>query len=146
MFGNNSLQKIKKNPLHYLQAHKFDDIHDEKIFRAVFFETLHVIKAKRSLQDYRDLNRRYMKNDGKFTLDTIPRHYFATITDKLLDSAFYESYSLKNHCSLEQIANFLQPDKTAILAGINREFSLHLKLMPTLYTNTKRQQFSLKLR
>lgn len=140
LFGDNSLQKIKKSPLQYLQTTRFDDVRTESDFRTAFFETLHVIKAKRSLQDYFDLNRRYMKTadillfaDEKVTLDTIPKHYFAPICNKLLDIAFANSVMLKDNCDLNQIASFLQPDESVILDGINHEFSLNLKSLHQRY-------------
>ena len=148
LFGNTSSQKIKKSPQQYLQTTTFDNISDESDFRKIFFETLHVIKAKRSLQDYFDLNRRYMKTsdillfaDEKVTLDTIPRHYFASIRDKLLDIAFTESAVLHDNCSLKQIASFLQADESTILDNINREFSLNLKSLQAAGELVERQRY-----
>ena len=133
LFGNHSIGKIKKNPLHCLQPTSFDNAKNENDFRTAFFITLHVIKAKKSLQDYFDLNRRYMKTsdtmlfvDESVTLDIVPRHYFAPICDKLLDIAFCDSAHLTMNCDLQQIADFLQPDEFSILAGINQEFSMQL--------------------
>lgn len=148
LFGDNSLQKIKKSPLQYLQTTRFDDVRTESDFRTAFFETLHVIKAKRSLQDYFDLNRRYMKTadillfaDEKVTLDTIPKHYFAPICNKLLDIAFANSVMLKDNCDLNQIASFLQPDESVILDGINHEFSLNLKSLHSASQLVEHQRY-----
>ena len=134
LFGKNSATKIKNSPLEYIQANRFDSATTELDFRKAFFATLHIIKTKRSLADYFDLNRRYMKTsdiilfvDEKVTLDSVPRHYFAPICDKLLDIAFQHSALLKENCELEKIAGFLAPNESAILNGINQEFSLHLK-------------------
>lgn len=148
LFGDNSLQKIKKSPLQYLQTTRFDDVRTESDFRTAFFETLHVIKAKRSLQDYFDLNRRYMKTadillfaDEKVTLDTIPKHYFAPICNKLLDIAFANSVMLKDNCDLNQIASFLQPDESVILDGINHEFSLNFKSLHSASQLVEHQRY-----
>lgn len=148
LFGDNSLQKIKKSPLQYLQTTRFDDVRTESDFRTAFFETLHIIKAKRSLQDYFDLNRRYMKTadillfaDEKVTLDTIPKHYFASICDKLLNIAFANSVVLKDNCDLNQIASFLQPDESVLLDGINHEFSLNLKSLRSASQLVERQRY-----
>lgn len=134
LFGKNNPAKIKKSPLKYLQSTNFDLANTELKFRRTFFATMHIIKTKRSLADYFDLNRRYMKTsdtilfaDERVTLDTIPRHYFAPICDKLLDIAFDSTTFLRKNCSLEKIADFLVPDEFTILNGINREFSLNLK-------------------
>ena len=95
---------------------------------------MHIIKTKRSLADYFDLNRRYMKptdailfEDGKVTLDIIPRQYLAPICDKLLDVAFETSAQLQKNTSLEEVAEFLKPSEITILNGINQEFSLKFK-------------------
>ena len=133
LFGKNALAKIKRSPLECLQVTRFDSADTEEMFRKAFFATMHIIKAKRSLADYFDLNRRYMKtsdvilfDDGKVTLDIIPRHYFLPICDKLLDIAFESSLLLQSNCSLEEIAEVLAPDENSILNGINKDFSLNL--------------------
>ena len=134
LFGKNNPAKIKKSPLQYLQSTKFDSADTELKFRREFFATLHIIKAKRSLADYFDLNRRYMKTsdailfaDEKVTLDIIPSHYFAPICENLLDIAFTTSPVLQENYSLEKISDFLAPNESVILRGINQEFSLNLK-------------------
>ena len=134
LFGKTNPAKIKKSPLEYLQSTNFDSADTELKFRRAFFATMHIIKTKRSLADYFDLNRRYMKTsdiilfaDEKVTLDIIPRHYFAPICDNLLDIAFSTTPFLQKNCSLEKIAVFLLQNESAILNGINREFSLNLK-------------------
>lgn len=134
LFGKNSTAKIKKSPIESLQSTIFNTANTELKFRRAFFATMHVIKTKRSLADYFDLNRRYMKtsdtiffSDEKVTLDIIPRHYFAPICDKLLDIAFQSTPLLQENCPLEKIADFLIPNESSILNGINKEFSLDLK-------------------
>lgn len=134
LFGNATATQIKRAPLNYLRPNPFDRADTETKFRQTFFAVMHIFKAKRSLADYFDLNRRYMKNsdvmifsDERVTLDIVPRHYFAAICDKLLDIAFCDSSRLKENCSLEQIAEFLQPNENSIIAGINHEFGLRLK-------------------
>jgi hypothetical protein len=59
-----------------------------------FFYFLHVNKWIATLNDYFDLNKRFLSltetivfADGKATLDIIPRAYFAPVTDKLKDAS-----------------------------------------------------------
>ena len=148
LFGNNDLAKIKKNPSEYLQPNNFNDVDTEEKFRRAFFATMHVIKAKRSLEDYFDLNRRYMKtsdiilfSEDKVSLDIVPRHYFAPICDRLLDIAFDNSARLQENCRLEDIAVFLRPNENVILDGINREFSLNLKSLKDAGEILDRQRY-----
>ena len=79
--------------------------------------------------------------DDKVTLDIIPRHYFAPICDKLLDIAFNSTPLLQENCSLEKIANFLVPNESVILSGINREFSLNLKSLQDAGDLLERQRY-----
>lgn len=148
LFGDNSLTKIKKAPLDCLQANRFDEADTEEKFRRAFFAAMHVIKTKRSLEDYFDLNHRYMKtadvilfSDRKVVLDIVPRHYFAPICDKLLDIAFDDSPLLQVNCRLEDIAVFLRPDESVILDGINREFALKLKSLKDAAEILDRQRY-----
>ena len=148
LFGKNNPAKVKKSPADYLQSTNFDSASTEQEFRRAFFSTMHIIKTKRSLADYFDLNRRYMKTsdimlftDDKVTLDIIPRHYFAPICDKLPDIAFNSTPLLQENCSLEKIANFLVPNESVILSGINREFSLNLKSLQDAGELLERQRY-----
>lgn len=148
LFGKTSLATIKRAPLDCLQANRFDEADTEEIFRRTFFAVMHVIKAKRSLEDYCDLNRRYMKTadiilfaDGKVVLDIVPRHYFAPIGEKLLDIAFDDSPLLQVNCRLEDIAAFLRANESLILDGINREFTLTLKSLQDAGEILERQRY-----
>lgn len=149
LFGKNNPAKVKKSPAEYLQSTNFDSASTEQEFRRAFFATLHIIKTKRSLTDYFDLNRRYMKTsdimlftDDKVTLDIIPHHYFAPICDKLPDIAFNSTPFLQENCSLEKIAKFLVPNESVILSGINREFSLNLKSLQEAGELLERQRYT----
>lgn len=133
LFGNATATQIKRTPLRYLRPNHFDRADNEIKFRHTFFAIMHILKAKRSLTDYFDLNQRYMKtsdviifSDEKVTLDIVPRHYFTPICDRLLDIAFSSSLLLEETCDLQQIASFLQPNEVSILNGINHEFNLNL--------------------
>ena len=148
LFGNNDLAKIKKNPSECLQPNNFDDADTEEKFRRAFFATMHVIKAKRSLEDYFDLNRRYMKtsdiilfSEEKVSLDIVPRHYFAPICDRLLDVAFDKSAWLQENCRLEDIAAFLRPNENVIIDGINHEFALKLNSLKDASEILDRQRY-----
>lgn len=148
LFGNNDLSKIKKNPSECLQPNNFNDADTEEKFRRAFFATMHVIKAKRSLEDYFDLNRRYMKtsdiilfSEEKVSLDIVPRHYFAPICDRLLDIAFDNSARLQENCRLEDIAAFLRPNENVILDGINQEFALKLNSLKDASEILDRQRY-----
>lgn len=79
--------------------------------------------------------------DDKVTLDIIPHHYFAPICDKLLDIAFNSTPFLQENCSLKKIADFLVPNESVILNGINREVSLNLKSLKNAGELLERQRY-----
>ena len=148
LFGKTNLATIKKSPLDCLQANRFDEADTEKKFRCTFFAVMHIIKAKRGLEDYFDLNRRYMKTadvilfaDEKVVLDIVPRHYFAPISDRLLEIAFADSPLLGKNCRAEDIAVFFRPNESLILDGINREFTLTLKSLQDAREILERQRY-----
>lgn len=84
-----------------------------KDFKKEFFIRMHVIKWKVNLKDYFDLNKRYFSltdiikfKDEKIELDMLPKYYFESIIDDLLDEdllenkqylrLFYNDIELKN--------------------------------------------------
>lgn len=120
----------------------------ESEFRSVFFAVLHVIKAKIGMADYCDLNRRYLKTsdiilfaDDAVTLDVIPRHYFAAISERLLDIAFQPSPVLAQNCSLSEISPVLAPNEVVVIAGINKEFALKLRSLHEATEILDRQRY-----
>lgn len=128
LFGEENLRGDEL--LSYMRRKSFDS---ESDLRRRFFVCLHVFKAKATLSDYFDLNRRYMQTsdailfgDGIIIFDTIPKHYFASIGDKLLDLAFEPSAVLSENSSLSEISLILTPNEAAIINGVNAEFSLNL--------------------
>lgn len=62
LFKTSSGSSIRKSPKEQIQtANMFSVSDDEDEFKTVFFKTMHLIKVKRTLEDYFDLNRRYLK-------------------------------------------------------------------------------------
>jgi len=92
------------NPVPILQAQ------DEKTFHEEFFKIMHLFKAKATLSDYFDLNRRYFKitdtvlfEDDKVKLDVLPGCYVECIGGALGEFAFEETDLLPESVSLEEI-------------------------------------------
>lgn len=83
---------------------------DEKTFHEEFFKIMHLFKAKATLSDYFDLNRRYFKitdtvlfEDDKVKLDVLPGCYVECIKDTLGEFAFEATDLLERNASLEEI-------------------------------------------
>lgn len=93
--GRADKQTLVDNPEKALSKSSFYGIYDEEKLKSAFFRTLHTIKAKKTLQDYYDLNRRYLKTtgillfaDGRVSLDIVPQVYFRSRTAQLYSLAY----------------------------------------------------------
>lgn len=129
LFKTSSTFSIKKSPENQLQtANMFSNLEDEKSLKTIFFKTMHLIKIKRTLEDYFDLNRRYLKisdtllfADEQVKFDVIPKYYFSLLTDDFYDLAFEKSDKLDKLQTLEEISPFLKFDKKKLLNIINKD-------------------------
>lgn len=129
LFRTSAGSSIRKAPLEHLQlANMFSNLEDEKEFRTVFFKTMHMIKVERTLEDYFDLNRRYLKisdtllfADEQVKFDIIPKYYFSLLPDEFYDIAFEKTDKLTELQSLEEISPFLKLDEKRLLNAINKD-------------------------
>ena len=129
LFKTSSSVSITKAPLDQLQlANMFSNLKDETSLRTVFFKTMHMVKVKRTLEDYFDLNRRYLKitdtllfADGQIKFDIIPKYYFSLLPDEFYNLAFEKTEKLFELQSLEEISPLLKLNETNLLKAINRD-------------------------
>ena len=128
LFNTISTRAIKNNPLSCLNHTSFDGVRTESMFKTVFFKVMHMLKAKATLSDYLDLNRRYIKTtdivlfeDGCIKLDVVPKHFFGNIIEDLYTKAFEASEKLFNNCSMQEIAPCLVENEAAVIDGVNAE-------------------------
>ena len=129
LFKTSSSASIKKSPKEQLQfANMFSNLEDEKAFKTVFFKTMHLVKIERTLEDYFDLNRRYLKisdtllfADEQVKFDVIPKYYFSLLPDEFYNLAFVKSDKLVELQSLEEISPFLKLDDEKLLKVINKD-------------------------
>lgn len=129
LFKTSSSSSIKKSPLDQLQsANMFSNLEDEKAFKTVFFKTMHMVKVERTLEDYFDLNRRYLKisdtllfADEQVKFDVIPKYYFSLLSDEFYNLAFVKSDKLAELQTLEEISPLLKLDDKKLLKVINKD-------------------------
>ena len=129
LFKTSSSSSIKKSPLDQLQsANMFSNLEDEKAFKTVFFKTMHMVKVERTLEDYFDLNRRYLKisdtllfADEQVKFDVIPKYYFSLLSDEFYNLAFVKSDKLSELRKLEEISPLLKLDSEKLLKVINKD-------------------------
>ena len=129
LFNTSSSAAINKSPLEQLQlANMFSNLENEALFKEVFFKTMHLIKVERTLEDYYDLNRRYLKisdtllfADEQVKFDVIPKYYFSLITDDFYKLAFVKCEELTELKTLDEISPLLKLDEENLLKVINKD-------------------------
>lgn len=115
-----------------------ENIASENQLKKFFFETNHLIRWKKNLKDYSDLNKRYVKladiisfKDNNLTLDLFAKAYF-----KLAFSGLDEKTAFKNELlSGDNLYKFIelkdllvnQPDITEVLDRLKADYGIELK-------------------
>ena len=141
LFNTIAERAISKDPEAHLNTTMFSTVKTEKNFKEVFYKVMHLLKAKATLSDYLDLNRRYIKTtdvilfeDGIVKADIVPKQFFNSVINKLYDNAFIASDKLFEDCTLEEIAECLVIDENVIISGINKELGTSITNMAEAYT------------
>ena len=116
-FNSNAGSVIAREGLSVLNTVPIFHATSEKTFNEEFFKIMHIFKAKATLSDYFDLNRRYFKitdivlfEDNKVKLDVLPKCYIDMISDHLLDIAFCKTKLLSKNVPLKDIGTFFEID------------------------------------
>ena len=119
---------IKKQQSSALRPLPDSVLETDKSFRAYFFLTMHLFKAKATLEDYFDLNRRYLGltncfifDDEQVKLDIVPKQFFKNSIEKLYEDAYSVCLRLEDNCALSDINSALVFDKKKIISGVNNE-------------------------
>lgn len=128
LFDTPSRKAIHKNPTIHFKRSDFDRTRTLDGFKTQFFEKMHLFKAKATLSDYLDLNRRYVKTtdvvlfeDDIVKLDIVPKHFFNSVIDELYDQAYVETEELYHDCAINNIALCLNINEQAVINGVNAE-------------------------
>lgn len=117
LYSTNVRSVIKREGLSVFNTAPFLKIKTQREFNEEFFKLMHLFKAKATLSDYFDLNRRYFKitdivlfEDNTVKLDILPRCYIESITEELLTFAFEKTELLTEDTELEEINPCLSID------------------------------------
>jgi hypothetical protein len=133
---NTGLQtKIKKEKLSALNTRAgIFAVRTDAEYKQEFFKFLHLFKAKATLADYFDLNRRYLKatdtvlfKNGTVEFDTIPKCYFAIIAEQLPRVAFTETPKLPIDCRVAEIIPNAEVDDQALFAKIEEVYGIAVR-------------------
>lgn len=136
LFNTSSKKAIYNSPVLHLRNTDFNNVTDEENFKRIFFKTMHLFKAKATLSDYLDLNRRYIKTtdavlfeDDTIKLDIVPKHFFKTVAKNLYLDTFIPSELLYENCDMSEISACLVVSDETIVAGINEELGINVSDM-----------------
>ncbi len=133
LFNTASERAIERNPVACLNQTAFSDVSNEYQFKKAFFKIMHLFKAKATLSDYLDLNRRYIRTtdivlfeDGTVKLDILPKHFFNSVADELYAYAYIPCEILFEDSSLEEIADCLVINEETVIDGVNAELGINV--------------------
>ena len=111
----------------------FFNCKSEQDLKETFFKYLHVFKAKATLSDYFDLNRRYFNitdtiifEDSMIKLDMIPKYFFKEIMDNLYKDAFKKDDNLQINVKLETISSAFEIDINKVYESLSKDLGITL--------------------
>ncbi|MFA1743472.1 AlwI family type II restriction endonuclease [Fusobacterium animalis] len=134
VFKTNKKESIKKNKEKSINEDcPFKVCKNEKDFKKVFFKYFHTFKAMATLEDYFDLNRRYLAltetfifEDSLIKLDIFPKYYFKECISALIDEAFIEDKNLKYYIELSEISDNLKIDLNKVYSDISKDLNVEI--------------------
>lgn len=148
LFDTVSLVAIKKAPWKHLLPSVFDNVTNEEELKTAFFQMMHLIKNLATLQDYFDLNRRYLNianvmifGDEQVKLDLVPKQFFASAIEELYLSAYTSSAELEHDCKMENICPALKFDKEDVVARLNEELGIELDNIDEAYSEVEKRRY-----
>lgn len=148
MFNTSHASAVKKDPKGSLIPLSSLITQSEESFKSFFFLTMHLNKAKSMLEDYIDLNRRYLGltncfifGENKVHLDIVPKQFFNAAIEELYKQAYQESNLLFENCTLDTICSALSFDKDKIINGINKDLGIHVNSIEDAYDEVDKVRY-----
>lgn len=139
LFDTVSRNQISDAPLDHLNNTEFSRVRSEAEFKTAFFRVMHLLKARATLHDYCDLNRRYFRTtdtvlfaDNHVKLDIVPKHYFDGIIVTLYQLAYTSDPHLTDNCPIETISPCLAINEDTLMQGVNDELGVHISTIEDL--------------
>ncbi len=147
-FNTNHASIVKKDPISSILPLPEKITQSEKSFKEFFYLTMHLNKAKSMLEDYLDLNRRYLGltncfifEDEQVRLDIVPKHFFNTSISELYCLAYEECNLLFENCSFSDICPALTFNEDEIIDGINKELGIHIENIEEAYDEVDKVRY-----
>lgn len=148
LFDTVSVKAIRNAPQEHLLPSRFNDVANEKDFKTAFFQMMHLIKNVSTLQDYFDLNRRYLSianvmifEDGQVKLDLVPKQFFGAAIKELYQSAYLPSSNLEQNCDIEHICAALKFNEEEVVGRLNKELGVELETINEAYSEVEKRRY-----
>ena len=129
-----------------IRAHIFN-CSDETEFKTEFFKLMHLFKAKSTLSDYFDLNRRYFRTtdtilfqDDKVKFDIIPNCFFKISEQNLTALAYISDDNLSSNISLESIVG-AQITENQIFAKVEEIYGVQVRNLYDVQAFVDRERY-----
>ena len=129
-----------------IRAHLFNCA-DETEFKTEFFKLMHLFKAKSTLSDYFDLNRRYFRTtdtilfqDDKVKFDIIPNCFFQIAEQNLTAVAYTFDDNLSSNISLEAIVS-AQITENQIFAKVEEIYGVQVRNLYDVQAFVDRERY-----
>lgn len=133
LFKKTPSKKKLVNKEDCLKENRFFQVKSEEDLKKLFFEYLHLFKAKATLAEYTDLNKRYIKTSNAILFDKdgvrpdVVFKYFAnTFSEKLEGETFVQSEILEQLVPLKEILQNVDFNERDIVDWINAEYKENL--------------------
>lgn len=134
LFSTLSEKVIQKKRSETLNHTVFDFVSDETELKTAFFRIMHLFKAKATLSDYLDLNRRYIKTtdtvlfeDGTVRFDIVPKHFFRLVEEEFYAYAYTPSEILTEDSAIEEIAPCLAMNENHVIRAVREELGVEIQ-------------------
>lgn len=129
IFNKTTRQRVLKEPMSYLKSNKLSTLKDDYQIKKYIFETIHLFKWKSTLDDYFDLNSRYIKlsdivlfQDSKVSLSLLAKKYFKYCINDFFKESFRKANQFDKVISIESILGKYTPDMDYVYSDIASYF------------------------
>lgn len=148
LFTTANKKAIVAAPWNNITDNSFVHCSSETEFKEAFFTVMHLLKARATLHDYYDLNKRYLSTsdiflfeDDKVSLDVIPKQFFSNCIEDLYQVAFESSSNLFLNCDLTDISPSLHVSETTIMKGLEQEYNVKIANMDDVLSFVEKQRY-----
>lgn len=148
LFNTTLTKKVEKEGFATLNFEaRIFNCQSETEFKTEFFKLLHLYKAKSTLLDYFDLNRRYFKTtdtvlfqDRKVKFAIIPNCFFNIIGNKLPNIAFTDSTALSDDIPLTATIGY-EVTEDEIFAKVEEIYGIQARTLYDVQTFVDRERY-----